>query len=184
MVAMEGPRSTYVQHTSNSMTCTTPPPSILPIPTFSTVCVHTLFSISILRTVPVDRRNYITGLKPPRNRSGNVYSSMGQGASSTSGTPFPSVALHVLRVAELSPAHQAGIQPFFDYLIGVEILRRRPLTGESGAVRGQGIDEEIYEEAIGLSLDPEELARVLEENEEKEIGLRVYNAKSQRVRCE
>jgi len=108
---------------------------------------------------------------------------MGQGAS-TSGTPFPSVALHVLRVAELSPAHQAGIQPFFDYLIGVEILKRRPLTGESGAVRSQGIDEEIYEEAIGLSLDPEELARVLEENEEKEIGLRVYNAKSQRIRCE
>lgn len=57
------------------------------------------------------------------------------------------------------------------------------MTGESGAVRSQGIDEEIYEEAIGLSLDPEELARVLEENEEKEIGLRVYNAKFQRVRC-
>jgi hypothetical protein len=124
------------------------------------------------------------GPEPPRNRFRNDYSNMGQGASSTSGTPFPSVALHVLRVAELSPAHQAGIQPFFDYLIGVEILKRRPLTGESGAVRSQGIDEEIYEEAIGLSLDPEELARVLEENEEKEIGLRVYNAKSQRVRCE
>ena len=108
---------------------------------------------------------------------------MGQGTSTSTGSPFPSVALHVLRVADDSPAHQAGIQPFFDYLIGVEILKRRPLGASNEAVRSQGIDDEVYEEAIGLSLDPGELARVLEENEDREIGLRVYNAKSQRTRC-
>ena len=109
---------------------------------------------------------------------------MGQGTSSSTGSPFPSVALHVLRVADHSPAHEAGIQPFFDYLIGVEILKRRPLGASNEAVRSQGIDDEVYEEAIGLSLDPGELARVLEENEDREIGLRVYNAKSQRTKCE
>jgi hypothetical protein len=108
---------------------------------------------------------------------------MGQGTSTSTGSPFPSVALHVLRVADHSPAHQAGIQPFFDYLIGVEILQRRPLGASNEAVRNQGIEDEVYEEAIGLSLDPGELARVLEENEDREIGLRVYNAKSQRTRC-
>ena len=84
---------------------------------------------------------------------------MGQTTSTSSAAqPFPSLALHCLRVAESSPAAQAGIEPFFDYLVGVE--------GASGV---QG-------------LSPEELSNALEENEGREIGLRVYSAKTQKIR--
>lgn len=84
---------------------------------------------------------------------------MGQTTSSTNAAhPFPSLALHCLRVAESSPAAQAGIEPFFDYLVGVD-----------GASAVQG-------------LSPEELSSALEENEGREIGLRVYSAKTQKIR--
>ncbi|KAJ9098662.1 hypothetical protein QFC21_004310 [Naganishia friedmannii] len=98
---------------------------------------------------------------------------MGQGPSSgtASSHTFPRTALHCLRVQEDSPAYNAGIQPFFDYLIGVELLHRQASAGS-----------EAYEEPVDLSLDPEELARVLDENEGKEIGLRVWNSKSQTIR--
>lgn len=100
---------------------------------------------------------------------------MGQGTSSGSATAqaFPRTALHCLRVQEDSPAYNAGIQPFFDYLIGVELLHRR-----------SGAEEEVYQELEGLTLDPEELGRVLDENEGKEIGLRIWNSKAQSIRCE
>lgn len=99
---------------------------------------------------------------------------MGQGSSSgaASSEAFPRTALHCLRVQEDSPAYNAGIQPFFDYLIGVELLHRR-----------SGVEEEVYQEPEGLTLDPEELGRVLEENEGKEIGLRIWNSKAQSIRC-
>lgn len=99
---------------------------------------------------------------------------MGQGSSSASASshPFPREALHCLRVQEDSPAYNAGIQPFFDYLIGVELLHRRA-----------GIEEEVYQEPVGLTLDPEQLTRVLDENEGKEIGLRIWNSKAQSIRC-
>ncbi|GHJ87430.1 hypothetical protein NliqN6_3832 [Naganishia liquefaciens] len=98
---------------------------------------------------------------------------MGQGASSGSASSqaFPRTALHCLRVQEDSPAYNAGIQPFFDYLIGVELLHRR-----------SGAEEEVYQEPEGLTLDPEELGRVLDENEGKEIGLRIWNSKAQSIR--
>jgi hypothetical protein len=78
-----------------------------------------------------------------------------------------------LRVQEDSPAYAAGIQPFFDYLVGLELLRTT--DGPDG--------QQVYEEPVGLSLEPEELGRVLDENEGKEIGLQVYNSKVQRIRC-
>jgi hypothetical protein len=78
-----------------------------------------------------------------------------------------------LRVQEDSPAYEAGIQPFFDYLVGLELLRTT--DGPDG--------QQVYEEPVGLSLEPEELSRVLDENEGKEIGLQVYNSKVQRIRC-
>ncbi|KAJ9122537.1 hypothetical protein QFC22_001966 [Naganishia vaughanmartiniae] len=98
---------------------------------------------------------------------------MGQGSSTgtASSHTFPRTALHCLRVQEDSPAYNAGIQPFFDYLIGVELLNRQANAGS-----------ESYEEPVDLSLDPEALARVLDENEGKEIGLRVWNSKSQTIR--
>lgn len=109
---------------------------------------------------------------------------MGQGSSSNSATAaadFPRVALHCLRVAAGSPADQAGLQAFFDFLVGVEIVHRRRQPSSKSI--GDVVEGEEYYEPIGLSLDPEELSRVLDENEEREIGLRVYNAKERRIRC-
>lgn len=112
---------------------------------------------------------------------------MGQGSSTSSSSAaadFPRVALHCLRVAAGSPAERAGLQPFFDFLVGVEIVHRRQQPRrQSSAGEAVAGDEDEYYEPVGFSLDPEELSKVLDENEEREIGLRVYNAKERRIRC-
>ena len=87
---------------------------------------------------------------------------MGQSTSSLSSS-LPDLALHCLRVAESSPASNL-IEPFFDYLVGVE-------TDPSSRTTLSG-------------LNPNELGWILEENEGRHIVLRVYNAKSQRIRGE
>ncbi|TXT13329.1 hypothetical protein VHUM_00696 [Vanrija humicola] len=90
---------------------------------------------------------------------------MGQ-TSSTSLSTLPELALHCLRVAEHSPA-DGLIEPFFDYLVGVD-------EASSVPTRGAGAGPAVP--------SPAELARIVEANEERTIGLTVYNAKTQRVR--
>jgi hypothetical protein len=87
---------------------------------------------------------------------------MGQSSSSLPSS-LPDIALHVLRVADSSPASD-HLEPFFDYLVGVEV------PGQTEAVDGFA------------HLSPAELGRILETNEGKRVGLKVYNAKSQRIR--
>ncbi|KNZ59408.1 hypothetical protein VP01_1739g2 [Puccinia sorghi] len=65
-------------------------------------------------------------------------------------------AYHVLRVAESSPAAEAGIEPFFDYIVGIG---------------GQQVTE-----------DGEKLANWLDEAEGKSITLQVYSSRKQEVR--
>ncbi|MBW0504362.1 hypothetical protein O181_044077 [Austropuccinia psidii MF-1] len=65
-------------------------------------------------------------------------------------------AYHVLRVAESSPASEAGIEPFFDYIVGIG---------------GEQVTE-----------DGETLARWLDESEGKTITLQVYSSRKQEVR--
>ncbi|WVQ79230.1 hypothetical protein IAT38_001326 [Cryptococcus sp. DSM 104549] len=89
------------------------------------------------------------------------------GQSSSLPSSLPELALHCLRVADHSPA-DGLIEPYFDYLVGVQTLT--PDTSDSTGVEGLA------------GLNPAVLGRILEENEGKRIGLRVYNAKSQRVR--
>lgn len=93
---------------------------------------------------------------------------MGQSASSLPST-LPDLALHCLRVADHSPA-SGHLEPFFDYLVGIE-TPDHPFDSDA---QGQGL--------VGLS--PAALGRILEDNEGKRVGLRVYNAKSQRIRGE
>ena len=88
---------------------------------------------------------------------------MGQGSSSLPSS-LPNYALHCLRVAPSSPA-SGHVEPFFDYLVGVETDPPSLLIPEDG-------------------LSPVELGRVLEENEGRRISLKIYNAKSQRIRGE
>lgn len=93
---------------------------------------------------------------------------MGQ-TSSSSLSSLPEFALHCLRVADGSPA-DGHLEPFFDYLIGVD--------AEVNLTTGEG-------ERPALQVPtPTELAALLEESEGRELGLVVYNAKTQRVRSE
>jgi len=87
---------------------------------------------------------------------------MGQTSSSLP-SHLPSYALHCLRVADHSPS-DGLLEPFFDYLIGVDT----PTPHQP--------------DPDGLSLSPMELGRILEDHDGDEIMLRVYNAKSQRIR--
>lgn len=68
----------------------------------------------------------------------------------------PLRAYHVLRVAESSPASEAGIEPFFDYIVGID---------------GQQVTE-----------DGETLANWLDEAEGKSITLQVYSSRKQEIR--
>ncbi|BEJ17538.1 hypothetical protein CspHIS471_0609390 [Cutaneotrichosporon sp. HIS471] len=90
---------------------------------------------------------------------------MGQTSSTATPTTLPELALHCLRVADASPA-DGLIEPFFDYLIGVDAASSVPTNVQ----------------ATMAVPTPAELARVLEENEGIPIRLTVYNAKTQRVR--
>lgn len=79
----------------------------------------------------------------------------------------------------MSPA-DGLVEPYFDYLIGVQTPSINEPTGTPGAFEGgRGNSSEGVE-----ALRPDVLGRILEENEGKQIGLKVYNTKSQRVRGE
>ncbi|KAK1923556.1 GRASP55/65 PDZ-like domain-containing protein [Papiliotrema laurentii] len=84
---------------------------------------------------------------------------MGQSPSISLPSSLPSLALHVLRTAENSPSYDA-LEPFFDYLVGLD----------SSSVESQ------------QSLDTEALSKILADNEGGKVVLKVYNAKSQRIR--
>lgn len=101
---------------------------------------------------------------------------MGQSNSSLPSS-LPDLALHCLRVADHSPA-SGQVEPFFDYLVGIETPDHPFDTADGAAGGGGGLGQGL----VGLS--PAALGRVLEDNEGKRVGLRVYNAKSQRIRGE
>ncbi|BGP58483.1 hypothetical protein JCM8202v2_006152 [Rhodotorula sphaerocarpa] len=65
-------------------------------------------------------------------------------------------ALHVLRVAENSPAAEAGVEPFFDFVVGAG---------------GQQIGDDI-----------DYLTDVLEQNEGAEVPLQIYSTKRKEIR--
>ncbi|OCF62184.1 STE/STE20/YSK protein kinase [Kwoniella mangroviensis CBS 10435] len=89
------------------------------------------------------------------------------GQSSSLPSLLPSIALHVLRVVDSSPA-DGLVEPYFDYLIGISTEK-----GEHQDL--STLSEEGSNSLVGLS-------KVIEENEGRMVGLRVYNAKSQRIR--
>lgn len=84
---------------------------------------------------------------------------MGQTPSISLPSSLPDLALHVLRTAENSPSYGL-LEPFFDYLVGLD---------SSSADSQQ-------------SLSTEALGRILADNEGGRVVLKVYNAKSQRIR--
>lgn len=96
---------------------------------------------------------------------------MGQTSSTNLPSNLPSYALHCLRVADNSPA-SGLLEPFFDYLIAAE-------PSENPTIPSTTIPEDQEE-----GLTPVDLGRILESNEGRKVGLKVYNAKSQRIRGE
>lgn len=85
---------------------------------------------------------------------------MGAGQSTASDAHPPGRALHVLRVTPSSPASQADIEAFFDFVVGFE--------GDSFASR--------------KALDAAELERLVESHEGKSLKLLVWNSKTQETR--
>ena len=85
---------------------------------------------------------------------------MGAGQSTANDSHPPGRALHVLRVTPSSPASQANIEAFFDFVVGFE--------GDSLASR--------------KALDAAELERLVESHEGKTLNLVVWNTKNQNRR--
>lgn len=74
---------------------------------------------------------------------------------------------HVLRVADNSPAAAAGIEPFFDYVVGVD---GQPL---SAGMAGPNASPVLIEEM---------LAKVVEEHEEHQLDLQIWSSKRMELR--
>ncbi|WWC65787.1 uncharacterized protein I303_108409 [Kwoniella dejecticola CBS 10117] len=109
---------------------------------------------------------------------------MGQSSSIPSG--LPPTALHCLRVADSSPT-DGLIEPYFDYLIGITTPAPAQGQGKGQDERYQHHDLSSLANVTGIEGGGDEsslnaLGRVVEQNEGKVLGLRVYNAKSQRIR--
>jgi len=84
---------------------------------------------------------------------------MGAGQSTSHSHP-PTRGLHVLRVTPSSPAFQANIEAFFDFVVGFE--------GDS-----LSSDKEI---------DASKLEEIVESHENRTLNLLVWNSKSQQTR--
>ncbi|KAE8216048.1 hypothetical protein CF327_g754 [Tilletia walkeri] len=95
----------------------------------------------------------------------------------------PRRGYHVARVAEGSPAHLAGIEPFFDYLVGLEGQALDPSISLNPAGTGpQGTavvtpEQQARIEAAGL-----DVWRSLEKREGTSVILNVWNSKRQEFR--
>ncbi|KAL9931667.1 hypothetical protein V8E36_009453 [Tilletia maclaganii] len=95
----------------------------------------------------------------------------------------PRRGYHVARVAEGSPAHHAGIEPFFDYLVGLEGQALDPTISLNPAgVNQQGqvmvtVEQQAKIEAAGM-----DVWRSLEKREGTLVRLNVWNSKRQEFR--
>ncbi|KAH9457012.1 hypothetical protein MJO29_010993 [Puccinia striiformis f. sp. tritici] len=99
--------------------------------------------------VSIDQRTFYLRIRNMGAQESHLASASGLNANALK-------AYHVLRVAECSPAAEAGIEPFFDYIVGIG---------------GQQVTE-----------DGEKLANWLDEAEGKSIVLQVYSSRKQDVR--
>lgn len=84
---------------------------------------------------------------------------MGAGQSQASDRQ-PSRGLHILRVTPASPASQTDLEPFFDFVVGLE------------------------DNPFSSDIDASELERIVESNEDKQLNLLVWSSKTQQTRRE
>ncbi|KAK4051571.1 hypothetical protein OIV83_002711 [Microbotryomycetes sp. JL201] len=97
---------------------------------------------------------------PYNNQSNGSYANSPSGYGPRSGTSSQQQqqqqAFHVLRVADNSPASHAGVDPFFDFVVGVD---------------GHGLGDDI-----------DLLTETLEQNEGRQITLQLYSTKRKEIR--
>jgi len=84
---------------------------------------------------------------------------MGAGQSQQSDRK-PSRGLHILRVTPSSPASQTDLEPFFDFVVGLE---GNPFASD---------------------VDATQLERIVESNENKPLNLLVWSSKTEQTRRE
>jgi len=95
---------------------------------------------------------------------------MGAGQShDTSHSQPPTTALHVLRVSPSSPAARTDIEPFFDFIIGIEGAAADDLQADAQSTASTSSLPRI---------DVGELERVVEAHEDQSLDLVVWNSKS------
>lgn len=90
---------------------------------------------------------------------------------SSSDASAPKTGYHIVRVAANSPAHLAGIEPFFDFCVGLDGVALNP----SGGSNGDGSDGD----STGMGA-----WRRLEEREGTEVVLNIWSSKRQELRGE
>lgn len=91
----------------------------------------------------------------------------------TNNDSAPRSGYHVVRVAANSPAHLAGIEPFFDFCVGLDGVALTTGEGDKQAsLGGSGPDD-------GL-----DVWKKLEEREETEVTLNIWSSKRQELRGE
>ena len=72
----------------------------------------------------------------------------------------PNRGLHILRVTPASPASQTDLEPYFDFVVGLE---GNPFSSD---------------------IDASELEKIVESNENKQLNLLVWSSKTQQTRRE
>lgn len=86
---------------------------------------------------------------------------------SSSDASRPTSGYHVVRVAAQSPAHLAGIEPFFDFCVGID--------GQALLVGSEGASGEGAAAAMGGW-------KQLEDKEGKQVMLNIWSSKRQELR--
>lgn len=92
---------------------------------------------------------------------------MGAAESRQLSSEAPTSGYHVVRVAANSPAHLAGIEPFFDFCVGLD---------------GQALSLSNFGEAGAEDDDAMGVWKQLEEKEGTQVTLNVWSSKRQELR--
>lgn len=98
----------------------------------------------------------------------------------------PKSGYHVVRVAANSPAHLAGIEPFFDFCVGLDgvALNVNVGQGQGADPTGAGAAGKAGKEGEAPGGDALGAWKKLEEREGTEVTLNIWSSKRQELRGE
>ena len=100
-----------------------------------------------------------------------------QSLSDDQGQSPPAKALHVLRVTPSSPASETDIEPFFDFLVGVDSTQFSTVRSYAFSTPSHAcVDSSLQD------INAAELEKVVEAHEGNPLPLLVWNAKYRTTR--